>query len=411
MVCTPASVARRIPSGVLACATTGRPALAAVSTASRSSASEKVGRDSPFGPQPVVRVQLDHVGAAPDLPAHRTHERVGTVGLLGALRHLPARVEPPGPVAPRGDDGARGDEQPRTRHDPLVDRLLDPDVGVGRALGTRSRSVVKPASSVARRCVTARATRRASGSRSTWSSHDVSSYGCSSTCECASMSPGRSVVPGRATSRAPAATPAAATVATGPAAAMRSPRTSTAHPSCGTPSPSQTRAGRSSSGGDESRAPGAAGGVGLAVGWAPAAAAATTMAPASSGRTSERRARMTGTAWDGGASGRRSDEADADRWVERPTSATALGLGDDGWVERRGRAAARGEARAPGRAAGRAAARLPGPVVRVAPSARRPRRRGVPRRGADLRGYKPVRVPRRVSRTTTSTASPTTWPR
>jgi hypothetical protein len=51
MVCTPASAARRIPSGVLAWATTGRPLLAAVSTARRSSASEKVGRPSPFGPQ------------------------------------------------------------------------------------------------------------------------------------------------------------------------------------------------------------------------------------------------------------------------------------------------------------------------------------------------------------------------
>ena len=48
---TPAMVARRIPSAVPACTTTYRPLLAAVSTASRSSASENVGRASPFGPQ------------------------------------------------------------------------------------------------------------------------------------------------------------------------------------------------------------------------------------------------------------------------------------------------------------------------------------------------------------------------
>ena len=47
----PASVARRMPSGLLAWATTGRPLERATSTISFSSSTVKVGRVSPFGPQ------------------------------------------------------------------------------------------------------------------------------------------------------------------------------------------------------------------------------------------------------------------------------------------------------------------------------------------------------------------------
>src|SRR5205085_915656 len=40
-------------------------------------------------------------------------------------------------------------------------------------------------------------TRYASGSLRTWSFQSVSLYGCSKTCECASIRPGSSVIPGR----------------------------------------------------------------------------------------------------------------------------------------------------------------------------------------------------------------------
>src|SRR4051794_2636387 len=74
---------------------------------------------------------------------------------------------------------------------------------------------------------------------STWSFQEVSLYGCSSTWECPSTSPGISVAPGRSI----VATPVAPIDAAGPAASIRSPRTRTAQPSC-IDSPSNTRAGR-----------------------------------------------------------------------------------------------------------------------------------------------------------------------
>ncbi len=111
--------------------------------------------------------------------------------------------------------------------------------------------VVKPAISVARRWLTARAVRSARPSCATWSFHGVSLYGWSRTCEWASTSPGMSVVPGRSMTFAPAA----ATLAAGPAASMRLPFTRTAQPSCSV-SPSKTRAGLSTVTAAASRAAG-----------------------------------------------------------------------------------------------------------------------------------------------------------
>ena len=51
IVSTPPRIARRMPSAVLECATTGRPLLRAVSTIVLISSSEKVGAASPRAPQ------------------------------------------------------------------------------------------------------------------------------------------------------------------------------------------------------------------------------------------------------------------------------------------------------------------------------------------------------------------------
>ena len=136
MVSTPASVARRIPSAVDACAATARPLLRAVSTIRVSSSIEKVGAASPPRPPAVVGVDLHPVGAVADLVAHDPHERA-VVGLFGALRHAPVERVASGAVTAGGDDGACGDQQPRAGHDALLDRLLQLDVGVAGALGAQ----------------------------------------------------------------------------------------------------------------------------------------------------------------------------------------------------------------------------------------------------------------------------------
>ena len=129
--------------------------------------------------------------------------------------------------------------------------------------------MVKPAMSVARRWLVARATRSPSGSRSTWSSQLVSLYGCSSTCECRSISPGMSVAPGRSITRA---VRGAFTAAGVPTATIRSPRTSTTTPVRGASAvPSQTRSGRSRTTAAES----ARGACARAAGTNAAASAAT----------------------------------------------------------------------------------------------------------------------------------------
>src|SRR5438105_14876777 len=77
-----------------------------------------------------IGVDLDPSRAMLDLIADRSRDAINTVGLLRALRHLDARREAAGPIRSRRDDRARGDEEARSRNDPLIDRLLEADVGV-----------------------------------------------------------------------------------------------------------------------------------------------------------------------------------------------------------------------------------------------------------------------------------------
>src|SRR5205809_1410116 len=73
---------------------------------------------------PGIGVHLDPVRAVADLAPHRPDHPVDAVGLLGALRHLPARVESARPVGAGGDDRARDHEQARAKNNPLIDRLF-----------------------------------------------------------------------------------------------------------------------------------------------------------------------------------------------------------------------------------------------------------------------------------------------
>src|SRR5664279_231218 len=89
------------------------------------------------GPPAIVAVDLDPVGALSDLAAHRMDDPINTIRLLGALRNIPARVEALRAVRARRDDRARHDEHARAGNYSLLDGLLEPDVGVARALGTQ----------------------------------------------------------------------------------------------------------------------------------------------------------------------------------------------------------------------------------------------------------------------------------
>ena len=122
-------------SSVEACAATGRPALVASSTRARSSSRLKVGVGRVAGAAAVVGVDLDPVGARGDLVAHGDAHAVHPVGLLGALGHVPARVEARRAVAARGDDGARRGQHARSLDQAQIDRVAQGDVGEAGALG------------------------------------------------------------------------------------------------------------------------------------------------------------------------------------------------------------------------------------------------------------------------------------
>ena len=83
----------------------------------------------------VVGVHLDDVGAGGDLVARRPGHLVGAADFLGALRDVHARLEALGAVGAARDVRLGRDEQARAGDDALVDRLLEPDVGIARALG------------------------------------------------------------------------------------------------------------------------------------------------------------------------------------------------------------------------------------------------------------------------------------
>jgi hypothetical protein len=83
----------------------------------------------------VVGVHLDHVRAGRDLVARRTRHLVGAADLFRALRDGDAGFEPLRPVCAARDIGLGRNEQARAGDDALVDRLLEPDVGIAGALG------------------------------------------------------------------------------------------------------------------------------------------------------------------------------------------------------------------------------------------------------------------------------------
>ena len=90
--------------------------------------------DREGGPPGVVGVDLDEVGASTDLVADDLAQAFA-VGLLGSLGDRQLGGESARGVGPGGDDRPGGHQEPRPRHDPLLDRLLQPDVGVTCPLG------------------------------------------------------------------------------------------------------------------------------------------------------------------------------------------------------------------------------------------------------------------------------------
>ena len=88
MVSTPASVARRMPSTVEACATTPRPAERAVCTISVELFLRESGLGGVIMSPAVISVHLNKVGPLADLLPHGTHDAVHAVGLLGTLGHV-----------------------------------------------------------------------------------------------------------------------------------------------------------------------------------------------------------------------------------------------------------------------------------------------------------------------------------
>ena len=93
-----------------------------------------VGRPGRLAAHRGVGVDLDPVGAAADLVADDPDEVVA-VGLLDPLRDRQLGREALRPVAAgRGDRSGR-DDHPGARDDPLLDRPLQPDVGITGALG------------------------------------------------------------------------------------------------------------------------------------------------------------------------------------------------------------------------------------------------------------------------------------
>ena len=135
IVSTPASIARRMPSGVDACATTGRPralgdfddALQFVEREGRSRLAVRTGA--------IVGVDLDEVGAAPHLLARDARDFVEPARLLCALRHRPLRREAFRAIAAGRDHRRTGDDHPRPGNDAFVDRALEADVRIAGAFG------------------------------------------------------------------------------------------------------------------------------------------------------------------------------------------------------------------------------------------------------------------------------------
>ena len=97
------------------------------------------GRGVAAGADAVVGVQLDPVGAAGGLLAHRAHRFVRAADFLRAAGQVEIGTEAArtGAVAGAGDDGTGGDIQARAGNQAFVDRALDRDVGVAGAFGAQ----------------------------------------------------------------------------------------------------------------------------------------------------------------------------------------------------------------------------------------------------------------------------------
>ena len=89
------------------------------------------------GAPPIVRVDLDPIGAATDLIAHHTRQFFGAGGFLRPLRHVDFRREPTRSVCATHHNRARRNDQARPFDHAQLHRTLEPDVSVGRSFGTK----------------------------------------------------------------------------------------------------------------------------------------------------------------------------------------------------------------------------------------------------------------------------------
>jgi hypothetical protein len=126
-----------MPSSVLAWAATLRPDSWAACHQRVHLHLRKGGVGAAVGAAAVVGVELDPVGAARALLAHRACHLVDAAGFLRALRQVDigAVAARRRPIAAGGDDRAGGDEQARAGNDAVVNRLLDRHIGIQRAFG------------------------------------------------------------------------------------------------------------------------------------------------------------------------------------------------------------------------------------------------------------------------------------
>jgi hypothetical protein len=84
----------------------------------------------------IIAVQLDPIGAVPDLVANHADQAIHAIGLFGALRDAPLERKTLGRVTTGGDDGAGGSENSRPGNDALVDGLLEFHIRVTGAFGS-----------------------------------------------------------------------------------------------------------------------------------------------------------------------------------------------------------------------------------------------------------------------------------
>jgi hypothetical protein len=84
----------------------------------------------------IVGVEFDQRRPAGDLVADRADHLLDSRDFLSTLRDGKAGLEALRPVGATGDDGLGRDQHAGPRDDPLIDCLLEPDVGEARAFGS-----------------------------------------------------------------------------------------------------------------------------------------------------------------------------------------------------------------------------------------------------------------------------------